>query len=216
MNTVEKIESFFGKYTIIKYRPGERILRPGENFQDILYIKNGIAQMCSESKSGGDIIIAFLNASQYKGLVFGSSQENIQYYTQAVTAVDVVRAPREDFLEFYKRNPDVGLLMVSNYGKIILNLSTQVKILKNGNAYIKIASYIRHLVQIFGTPTKEGSIVIAQKFTHQKLADYTGLTRETVSTHLSRLEKEHIIITEEHMFTVLDTYRLNEITEENV
>jgi CRP-like cAMP-binding protein len=84
-------------------------------------------------------------------------------------------------------------------GKIIALLCAQlrdswamIKILSFDNAEERIIAVLKRMHDLYGVVDDRGGIITV-KLTHQQIANYASVTRETVTRVLNRLEKEAVI-----------------------
>jgi CRP-like cAMP-binding protein len=205
------IQTFFIKYTHIRYERGERIIRPNELTSYVIFIKSGIFKIHKE-KNGRETIINILNASSYDGLIFGI-KDYIRHYTiSALTEVEVVRAPKEEFLTFLQEHPEGYTELSQQLSQCLETVYNQMNILKSGNAYYKIASIVSYLAKETGT-TEKKSIKLGFRITHQMIANLTGLTRETVTVQLNKLKAKNYIEYEENMLKIKNLENLAKLIE---
>jgi CRP-like cAMP-binding protein len=109
-------------------------------------------------------------------------------------------APNQDMLDFLKANPEVGRELMDSVMAAFLDLITNTANLLAGNAYNRVALMVCSLTN----KTEEVNFGI----THKLIASLTGLTRETVTLQMIKLEKEGIILNKSKSIQVLDKDKL--------
>jgi CRP/FNR family transcriptional regulator len=137
-----------------------------------------------------------------------NSANNI-YYFEALSDVEVYSAPKIEFNEYLRKKPEM-LLTVTNqalfdYGVLIYRMQHIVF----GNAYAKVASIILTAAKQFGQ--KEGAgATVPIRLTHQQIALSAGITRETASIEIKKMEKRGVISYNGRMMQVNDLQKLEE------
>jgi len=82
----------------------------------------------------------------------------------------------------------------------------------NGNAQNKIASVLLQLTHDYGDK-KNNKLVVNFPATHRIIANLVGLTRETTSVQISKLQKLGIISTKRTQFVVHDLNKLKKLAQ---
>lgn len=192
ISATRKLESFFSRFKKYHYKKGEIILRGGDTPYGVYFINKGYVKDYSISKDGEELILIIFKPGDFFPIIWAVNNTARTYYAEAMTSVEVWRAPREKFLEFITANPDVLLELTS---KILIRFGgvlQRMEYLAFGNAYEKVASIVLICAERFGK--KEGkNIVIQVPLTHKDIAELLGVTRETASIEMKKLEKKEII-----------------------
>ena len=114
------------------------------------------------------------------------------YYLETMTNVDLWRVPQDKFLVFIKSNPEVFFELTSKILVRFGGLLKRMEYLVFGNAYAKVASIITICAERFGRREK-GKVIIEVPLTHSDLASMVGVTRETASIEIKKIEKKGLI-----------------------
>ena len=186
----------------VTFKKGETILRPGEDPTGIYYIKKGLARLYSISASGQEITFNILKPGSYLFMMWALSEIENSYFFEALTELETLKAPKETILEFIKSQPDL-LYKLNKRTMIGLEASiatTQTLLL--GKADSKIAAIFIMLAKRFGKNGKNNQIVIQAPLTHRLIATLAGLTRETASLEIEKLQKAKIISKKQRFFVV--------------
>jgi CRP/FNR family cyclic AMP-dependent transcriptional regulator len=210
--TTERLETFFKHYTSLKYEKNERILRENENPSGVFYLSKGIIRLYLISDEGNELTVIM----QPEGTVFPlrwalDGQTNI-YNFQAMTPVEVWRAPREAFLTFLKDTPEVtmGLLdqQMFDFGALVYRMQHIVF----GNAHAKVASIVLTAAKRFGEKMENEAILVQVPLTHQQIADSAGITRETASLEMKKLKDTGIITYKGRTIIINDITELGKVS----
>lgn len=213
-NTTKEIslEDFFKQYPLIKYDRGEKILQQNELANSIIFIKSGFLKIYQVSKSGKEVVINVINAAFYQCLLFGIAPYIKTYSMEALSDVKVYRVPREAFFEFMNEHPQKYDELLLPLSRCLESMYRQCEWLKSGNAYFKIASVLHYFAKETGHTNKK-SITIGFRITHQMIANFTGLTRETVTVQLNKLRNEGFIDYEDNILTINNMATLTHLLE---
>ena len=212
--TIEKkLEEFFSHYTSLKYDKNERILRENETPSGVFYISKGVVRMYLISEEGNELTtIMHPGGSIFPMRWVLNNQPNIYNY-QAMTEIEVWRAPREAFLQFLQENNDVMLYLTE---QIMFDLGALIYRMQHivfGNAHAKVASIVLTAAKRFGQQDPKTKLYVVQvPLTHQQIADSAGITRETASLEMKKLKDEGIISYKGRSIIINDLDKLGKVS----
>jgi CRP-like cAMP-binding protein len=195
-----KLDVFFSKYPLKKFKKGEVILRPGKMSEKVGFIKTGYVRLYSTKDTGQEITMQFFKPTLYLTTIYALTGRENRFSFEAITPVEMREAPNQDMLDFLKANPEVGRELMDSVMAAFLDLITNTANLLAGNAYNRVALMVCSLTN----KTEEVNFGI----THKLIASLTGLTRETVTLQMIKLEKEGIILNKSKSIQVLDKDKL--------
>lgn len=188
----EALDQFFVNLRPFHYKKGEMILRAGEPSSSVFYIKKGFVRAYSLSKKGEELTLIIFKSGNFFPTMSVMTRKTVAYYMEAMTPCEILRCPRQDFLEFVKDNPDVLLDLMSRVLTRFGGILQRMEYLVFGNAGAKIASIILICAERFGK--REGNKkIIEVPLTHSDIASLVGLTRETVSIEIKKLVDEGLV-----------------------
>ncbi|MBI4100756.1 Crp/Fnr family transcriptional regulator [Candidatus Microgenomates bacterium] len=126
-----------------------------------------------------------------------------------MTAVELWRVSRNQFLDFIKANPDILFELTSRITVRLGGLLERMEYLVFGNAHQKVASILAICAQRFGRQ-EGGKTKISVPLTHKDIAALIGFTRETVSLEMKKLEKKGIISRRGQLILVKNSKKLED------
>jgi len=114
------------------------------------------------------------------------------YFFEALTEVEVGRAPREQVVNFIKDKPTIIFELLSELIEDYAESLTRIEHLVFSDAYRRVISVLLYISKHFGEQTDKG-IIVHHRFTQQDIATLVGVARETASNEMVRLEKKRLI-----------------------
>ncbi len=114
------------------------------------------------------------------------------YFVESMTPAVLWRVPRDQFLAFVHDKPDILLEVLRRMMERFLGLMRRMEYLVFGNAHSKVASILLICAERFGRGRRK-EIIIDVPLTHTDIATLVGMTRETVSIEMKKLEKKGLI-----------------------
>jgi len=205
----KRLISFFEKHELRSYRSGEIIVKPGEKFPGLVFLKSGYVKVYTLSKDDKEIVLQIFKPLFYFSLIYAMTRRKNRYYFEAIGPVEMWVAPKKEAIKFIRSDCLTCSVLMKAIMGAFLDLNVNVEQLISGNAYSKVANFIASTVGKHGA--KEDSTVrIKFPVTHKMIASMTGLTRETVTLQLLKMEKQKIIDNEGKRITVIDFKKLEE------
>lgn len=189
---LHELDLFFRKSKPLHYRRGEVIIRAGDQPQGVYYLKSGYVRVYSFSKNGEELTLIIFKPGDIFPLSWAINRINSGYFVDSMTAAELWRIPREEFLEFVRERPDILIELTRRMLERLLGLMRRMEYLVFGDAYSKVASMLLICAERFGAKRGD-NIEIEVPLTHNYLATLVGMTRETVSIEMKKLEKKNII-----------------------
>lgn len=204
---LHKFSEFFSKYRLLQYHKGEVILRAKDEPRGVYYLTNGFVKLYSIAKTGQEFTLIIFKPGDLFPIMWAINNTPNDYFLGAQTAVSLRRAPKADFLEFIKDNSDVFFELTSRMLARFGGLLTRMEYLVFGDAYNKVASILLICAARFGEKVGR-SVVIRVPLTHGDIATLVGMTRETVSIEMKKMEKEEIIGYRRRLIVIKNARRL--------
>src|SRR3989344_7001563 len=191
MNTdnTKEFEAFYRQFAIRSYKKGEMLIRADDDPQGIFCLKKGYVRQYTISKNGFELTLHILRPISYFPMVWAVNGTPNVYYFEALTEVEVGRAPREDVVNFIKDKPIIIFELLSELIEDYAESLTRIEHLVFSDAYRRVISVLLYIAKHFGENHNE-IIIVHHRFTQQDIATLVGVARETASNELSKLEKK--------------------------
>ncbi|KKT39841.1 hypothetical protein A3K29_00665 [Candidatus Collierbacteria bacterium RIFOXYB2_FULL_46_14] len=206
-----QIKKFFSHFPTKKFAKGATIFKPGDKIEEIYFSKSGFGRAYTKTNFGENTLNVFKPMFLISVIHHFTAARN-DFYFQALTPVEVYVIPKSEFQKYLADNPEkFHLIMDYFFSSLLLFFSNQGKII-NGSAINKVASVLLQLSHDYGD-IKDAQLVVGFPATHRIVANLVGLTRETTSVQMSRLQKLGVISTKRSHFTVKNLEKLRSLAE---
>ena len=192
------------------FEPGAIIRRMGEPVDMIYYLESGFLTLSKTSNSGKRQVINFLFPGEYCGIT------NHKYYPfdiETVSFASIMLISMDDFTAERKINIDLQERIIKQLVYWSDGLEELIFLLGAKNAIGKTATFllflkIRQRQYLTDPDYKEIPL------TRADIADFLGLTIETVSRTITKFKQLKLIETiDQGRVKILDTHRLAEIAD---
>jgi len=215
MDVHVKLDKFFSSSKTITYKKGETILRPEDKPQGAYFIKEGFVKLNTIFENGRELTLNIFKPGTYFPMMWAIGEIPNSYYYQAQTNTLIHRVPKQDVLAFLKNNPDVLFELTRRILVGLDGVLTNIEYMLCGNSYIRVVGAIYLTANRFGERTDGGKITMNLPLTHQDIANIAGISRETASIAINKLEKKNIIFRKNHLIVITSMRKL-EIEAHNI
>jgi len=186
------LEVFFGKYTRLKYNKGTIILRAGDTPLGVFYLKKGYVRQYIVDESGTTLMLHIFKPNSFFPITWVVNDETNRYYLEAVTPVEILRAPKEAVKKFLHDHPAVVYDLARRLLLGISGLRRRMEYLVMDGAYKKTMLLLLYLAENLGEKDGTG-VILPIPVTHREIAAWIGTTRETASLQVVILKKRGFI-----------------------
>jgi CRP/FNR family nitrogen fixation transcriptional regulator len=169
----------------LKFKVDSEIYAEGDEATSFYRVETGVVRTCKFLSDGRRQIDAFYGAGELFGLEAGS-QHGLS--AEAVCACTLTPYRRRGLESLASDTNSMALNMFSYAMDCLERVRAHALLLGRGSAAQKLANF---LVEMLGHENAGGIVDLAM--TRQDVADYLGLTIETISRTLSQFEREGII-----------------------
>lgn len=209
MQSTDRLNQFFNQFKKLHFKKGQIILQPDTTPLGVFYLEKGYVKAYSTSKEGKELTIIIFKPEDIFPYAWAISGIENRYYYEAMTAIEVYRSPKEELLNSISSNADILLTLSKRIVVRMMGLAQRMEYLAFGNAYAKVASMLVICAERFGKA--EGKHVVIQvPLTHKDIANLLGVTRETISIEMKKLEKKDLIDQKGKFITIKNMQKLEQ------
>lgn len=187
--TGEELKQIASKIRIEEFKRNEIVLREEDTNEYMYIILDGQVKVIQATEDGKEIILAIHKTSEFFGEIS---------LIDGKTSPATVQASEDSFIAFISKKDFYSLLSTQN--KVLDTLLQilcsrlrdswkRIYLLNFKHASERVKMLFLSLSLENGKRTDEG-VQLNLKLTHQEIADMTGLTRESVTRVLDKLQKD--------------------------
>jgi CRP/FNR family transcriptional regulator len=189
----------------VRYGPKEALFSEDEVSDSVYSLTEGIARLYKLLPDGRRQIIGFALPGDFLGM---APSNRYSFSADAIGTLTVCRFFRGPFMRFIENKPHM-LMRMNEFATRELGLAQdQMLLLGRRSAEEKVAAFLvgwrERLARLEGV-TKTVTLPMGR----QDIADFLGLTIETVSRTFTKLEREKLIVIVPDGVRVLDTKRFD-------
>jgi CRP-like cAMP-binding protein len=190
----EKVMQLCTKLVEKDYKKNNILYAPGDENQYIFVLKKGEITLYNSHKGKKQIIEVLKPGSIFGDLNFENKSQN--HFAQFTKDSFVCRFPVTDFINIIKSNPEVMIKFLKIMSDKIQYYQEKLK----ENLFDAKQKIVRTIERTKKKEIQNKNTILGRlfysktKLTHEKIAQLTGLSRETVSRAIKELKKEGIEI----------------------
>lgn len=187
---IEKIVDMTGHKV---YKKGEILCAEGEKSDTLFIINEGQVKISKFTKDGKEQIVHIFTSGDFFGeLSIFNLDEIYDYNAYAISELKICTLNKKDMDRILMNNPEIALKLLQVVTKRLKETENLAQNLATNDAEIRIAYVLLEFGEKYGIEIDEG-IYIKLPINREEIANYTGVTRETISRKLSKFEDMNII-----------------------
>ena len=197
---------------VVQHRgfPAKSVLFEQGQKTDFVYsVSDGTIRIFRLLPDGRRQIIGFAIKGDFLGVAMDDVHE---YSAEAVDHVRLCRIPRPAFAVMLDEKPHLLKKLHQLAGQEIHNSQDQIVLLGRKNAEERVAAFLLSFRERLARLATK-SVMIPLPMSRQDIADFLGLTIETVSRTISKLAREKLIVVVPDGIRILDVDRLTELAD---
>src|SRR3989344_6990782 len=168
-NKSNKFKAFYTQFKPRSYKKGEMLIRSDDDPQGIFCLTKGYVRQYAISKAGIELTLHILKPISYFPMVLAINGTPNVYFFEALTPVEVGRAPRDQVVNFIKDKPIVIFELMSALVEDYAESLKRIEHLVFSDAYRRVISVLLYIAKHFGKETENG-IIVDHVFTQQDIA----------------------------------------------
>lgn len=171
--------------------------------KSVYIVEEGALMIERSSATGKRQIMAFVYPGNFIGF---THNEYYEFSVQSLSAAKLVEIPRRQFVELADKIPQLKQNTLQIGSNVLAHTMDQVFALGQKKAHERVCFLLKQLLERRPSSKKDHIELV---MTRQDIADYLGLTIETVSRAFAKLKKDGLInIHSAHTIEILDMEQL--------
>lgn len=213
------LDELAGIMTHRHFAAGTEIVHQGETSHLFGIIASGVVKLTRSLSDGRQQIVCLLSETDCIGDVFSSlSHDN----AMCVTDVELCCFHRKQFDEIIKTHPILGHHLLRRVTLDLEEARQWLTALGRKNSFEKVAMFLLWLwieehEHCLHAPKPANDLVLHFPFSREEIADFLGLTIETVSRNISKLDADGVImLVNAKCIEIRHLNRLRQIAESDI
>jgi len=213
--SVPDLHPFFQKYSkrpAHKIKEGTVLFNSGDFLNGIYFIKSGLIKLYKVADDGKETIVYLSGPGNMLGLrALISRDECAHHFAEAITDCEIYQMSRDDYFDVLSENPEYLVDLGYAFIERLNHAERRVEGFVSDDATAKVANFLLDSAIRFGKKSSK-SITFPFPLTHQRIAEFVGVYRETVTNSLHELEKLGAVKSKRSTIEILDLAKLKAAT----
>lgn len=186
--TANSFSTVFESYSTIDIKPKTYLYQPGQSITHCTQIITGCVRQFLITSSGQELTIHLHRPGAVIPLLVLLTGSDNRYFFETQTKTTINQAPKTIVLHHLRQHPQLTEKYLHNFASAVDGLVSRLEIKSQEKQSDQLLALLQYLAQKFGH-SRNDRLILDLPLTHQDLANWLGIARETVTKHLSTLEK---------------------------
>lgn len=174
------------------FEKGELIFREG-NISDVLYFVNtGRIKIYKYTKDGKEQILHILSEGDFFGELNLLKSTIYTFNAKAIDKTNVCILTKQEFKNIMIQNPEISIKLLESVGDRLSEAENLAQNLATNDIDSRMAYLLLDLTEKYGMSNDE-YLSVKLPLSREEMANYIGVTRETISRKLKKFEDEGLI-----------------------
>lgn len=175
-----------------EYIKGDVIFAEGNLANTLYFVNEGKIKLYKYTKDGKEQILHVLSEGDFFGELNLIKLSKYSFNAKAIVDSKVCTLTKEEMKDIMMRNPEIGIKLLETVGERLAKVENLVQNLATNDVDSRMAYLITDLMEKYGE-SSGNNISIKLPLSREEMANYIGVTRETISRKLKKFEDEKLI-----------------------
>jgi CRP/FNR family transcriptional regulator len=189
----DHLSKVVSKINHLSFNKGEAICVEGDLSNSLVIINQGQVKLTKVTKEGKEQIIRVLAPGDFFGeLSIFNEKDKYNFSAYALSSVKICSLSKEAMHTILIENPEISVKILTEVSKRLMEAENLAQNLATNDADIRVANLISEFGEKYGHNTDLG-IEVNLPMNREDMANYIGVTRETISRKLTKLQDSGVI-----------------------
>lgn len=199
----EDLELFNKSKSSITYRKGETILKQGAEFTHVVSFNEGLAKLNIELGSGKNLLLGIIKPSEIIGGPGMFSDNKYSFSITALTESTICLINVEIFRKVFRANDNFAEKFLTTFSNRYMDAINRLVSITQKQMHGRVAEAL-----LFFSDSIYQSDTFDLILSRQELADFTGMSKESISRIIRDLNDEKVIISKGRKIEILNREKL--------
>ncbi|MDT8717542.1 Crp/Fnr family transcriptional regulator [Clostridium sp. 19966] len=175
-----------------EYSKGDTIFTEGNTASTLYFVNEGKIKLYKYTKDGKEQILHVLSEGDFFGELDLIKPSQYGFNAKAIVNSKICTLTKEEMKAIMLRKPEIGIKLLETMGERLSKVENLVQNLATNDVDSRMAYLIMDLMEKYGEKSEE-NISVKLPLSREEMANYIGVTRETISRKLKKFEEEKLI-----------------------
>lgn len=188
----DELTEVLGRITRKEYKKSDVIFSEGIKAKTLYFVNEGKIKLYKHTKDGKEQILHILSNGDFFGELNLLKESEYRFNAKAITDCKVCILTNEELKKIMLKNPEISIKVLEIMVERLSKVEELAKHLASNDIDSRIAYLLISLCNEYGEERPCG-INIDLPMSREEMANYIGVTRETMSRKLKKFEEEGLI-----------------------
>lgn len=176
------------------YEKGNTIFTEGETGDTLYFIYEGKIKLYKYTKDGKEQILQILSDGDFFGELNLLKNSTYNFNAKAISNCKVCTLTNEQFKNIILERPEISIKVLEVIAERLSNMEELIQNLATNDIDSRVAYLLSDLCENYGVKdNNSNTILIELPISREDMANYIGVSRETMSRKLKKFEEKGII-----------------------
>ncbi|MDR5586169.1 Crp/Fnr family transcriptional regulator [Clostridium aquiflavi] len=175
-----------------EYSKGDVIFTEGNVANTLYFVNKGKIKLYKYTKDGKEQILHVLSEGDLFGELDLIKPSKYGFNSKAIVNSKICTLTKDEMKDIIMRKPEIGIKVLETVGERLAKVENLVQNLATNDVDSRMAYLLIDLIKKYGESI-EKNISIKLPLSREDMANYIGVTRETISRKLKKFEDEKLI-----------------------
>ncbi|MFA5523494.1 MAG: Crp/Fnr family transcriptional regulator [Tissierellales bacterium] len=190
--TEEQLTKLTEKIVHKNFKKGQIIFFEGDISDKLYVINKGKIKIFKYTREGKEQILYILSEGDFVGDLSLLKKDEFKFNAEALEDANICVLAKDDFDDMLKENPEISINILQVVYDRVIKLENLIQSLSTKDIEARIAGLLLSFVKDFGI-RKGNFIELELPLSREDIANYIGVTRETISRKLGSMQDQGVI-----------------------
>ena len=175
-----------------EYNKGDIIFTEGNPANTLYFINEGKIKLYKYTKDGKEQILHVLSEGDFFGELDLIKPSKYGFNSKAIINSKICTLTKDEMKDIMMKNPEIGIKVLETVGERLSKVENLAQNLANNDVDSRMAYLLTDFIEKYGVSI-ENNISIELPLSREDMANFIGVTRETISRKLKKFEDEKLI-----------------------
>lgn len=171
---------------------GDIIFSEGNIANTLYFVNEGKIKLYKYTKDGKEQILHVLSEGDFFGELELIKPSKYGFNAKAIVDSKICTLTKDEMKDIMMGNPEIGIKVLEAVGERLSRVESLVQNLATNDVDSRMAYLLTDLMEKYGE-IAENNISIELPLSREDMANFIGVTRETISRKLKKFEDEQLI-----------------------
>lgn len=190
----DEIEEIVSKIIHKEYSKGDVIFTEGDTADTLYFVNMGKIKLYKYNKEGKEQILHMMCEGDFFGELDLLKTSEYKFNSRAIESCKVCTLSKQEMKNIILKNPEIAIKLLESAGERLAEAENLAQNLSTNDVDSRMAYLLLSFIEKFGArDEKSENVMIKIPFSREDMANYIGVTRETISRKLKKFEDEKLI-----------------------